>query len=331
MRPLRLALALLVLAPASAAQPALRDADRVRLAEAFRLADAVADGIWPGWGDVPFAILLVTPDHEYLVGHPSPSDDFAPVTAYDSLLAGPVVGRPRQFPPGLLATFPAVGGIPTVVVGTPETTGLSSTFWVLTLLHEHLHQLQMSQPGYYAQVAALDLAGGDESGMWMLTYPFPYDDAGVVARVGAYRDALVAALAGARGPDEASRLSDLRASRTALRAALSPADDRYLSFQMGQEGVARFTEHRVAEAAAARHDPLSVFVALPDAIPYAAAADTLRHALAREIAGLDLAADQRVAFYPLGAVEALVLDAVRPAWRRGYLAAPFDLSRALPP
>jgi hypothetical protein len=33
-----------------------------------------------------------------------------------------------------------------------------------------------------------------------------------------------------------------------------------------------------------------------------------------------------VAFYPVGAAEALLLDAVRPGWHRRYLAEPFDLA-----
>src|SRR5437764_6812404 len=44
-------LGLMVLAPAADAQaPAIPDVDRVRIAEAFRLADARGDRVWPGWG-----------------------------------------------------------------------------------------------------------------------------------------------------------------------------------------------------------------------------------------------------------------------------------------
>ena len=48
----------LVLPPPIHAQE-LAHADRVRIAEAFRLADAV-EQLWPGWSEVPFAVLLVS-------------------------------------------------------------------------------------------------------------------------------------------------------------------------------------------------------------------------------------------------------------------------------
>src|SRR6478735_7598506 len=41
---------------------ALSNDDRIRIAEAFRLAAAVGDEIWPAWTSAPFAILLVTPE-----------------------------------------------------------------------------------------------------------------------------------------------------------------------------------------------------------------------------------------------------------------------------
>jgi hypothetical protein len=94
-------------------------------------------------------------------------------------LAGPVWQRARVFSPTFLATFPAFGGSPVVIIGRAQTTGKRSTAWVLTVLHEHFHQLQMSRAGYFAAVNALDLAAGDTTGMWMLNYPFPYDSAPV--------------------------------------------------------------------------------------------------------------------------------------------------------
>lgn len=310
-----------------AQQPSLQEADRVRLAEAFQLADDVQDCIWSAWSEVPFAVLLVTPEHEFLVRHPRPSDDFTLVAEYDSLLQSAVYVRDRQFSQNLLATFPAVGGLSTVVVGQPEQTGKSSTFWVITLLHEHFHQLQNAQSDYYESVASLDLSGGDETGMWMLNYPFPYDSAAVVERFAEYRDALARALGAARGPEAEEHIRDYLAARVRLREALDEADYRYLSFQLWQEGVARYTEYRVAEAGAEQHEPLASFRALDDFVPYTAVADSLRLSLARELADFDLASEQRVALYPIGAAEALLLDTVRPGWKRHYLSEKFYLER----
>src|SRR5205823_11170202 len=45
----------------------------------------------------------------------------------------------------------------------------------ISMLHEHFHQLQDSQPNSYAETEALNLSHGDQTGMWMLNYAFPYD------------------------------------------------------------------------------------------------------------------------------------------------------------
>ncbi|MEE9270646.1 MAG: hypothetical protein V3V49_10350, partial [Candidatus Krumholzibacteria bacterium] len=155
--------------------------DRIRIAEAFRIADELGEKVWRGWSDAPRALLLVTRDREYLVRHPYPTGDFTRV-GYDSLLRSDVYTRERVYDPKLLATFPAVAGVPTIVIGQPRNTDAShSTRWVMTLLHEHFHQWQLSQPGYYDAVAGLGLARGDTTGMWMLNYDFPYDSPEVAA------------------------------------------------------------------------------------------------------------------------------------------------------
>jgi hypothetical protein len=94
-----------------------------------------------------------------------------PAAAADTLPALPAADRVRVAEAFRLAA--AVGGVATIVVGQPAHTGQTSTRWVLTALHEHFHQLQFSQPGYYPGVTALGLARGDTTGMWMLNHGFP--------------------------------------------------------------------------------------------------------------------------------------------------------------
>src|SRR5207247_9176473 len=113
------------------------------------------------------------------------------------LLKSDVYFRKRTQPTNFLATFPAIGGsmISTIVVGQAENTSAkTSTPWVVTLLHEHFHQLQYSQPDYYPGTEALGLAHGDQTGMWMLNYPFPYEDPAVQQAFSAAANALAAAL-----------------------------------------------------------------------------------------------------------------------------------------
>lgn len=306
--------------------------DRARLAEAFRLADAVGDRLWSGWSRAPFAVLLVTPDREFLLRHPQPSPEFRRV-GYDSLLGTAVFTRPRVFSPNFLATFPVVGGVPTIVVGQPTQTGLTSTRWVLTVLHEHFHQLQYSQPGYYPGVAALDLARGDTTGMWMLNFAFPYDSAAVQTRFSAFAGALDSALALGSARELDGRSAPSRAvtnARTQLRAALSSTDDRYLAFQMWQEGVARYTELRVARLAAeVGYAPTDVFRALPDYAGYGDAAAAIEREIRTRLQAPELGRTKRVAFYSAGAATALVLDTAAPEWRGRYFTQGFALEPLL--
>jgi hypothetical protein len=315
--------------PSPAAALALDD--RIRIAEAFRLADAVGDQIWPAWTSAPFAILLVTPDREFLLRHPKPSPDFTRL-GYDSLLRTDVLVRPRQFAPNLLATFPAVGGVPTIVVGQPAATHKNSTEWVVTLLHEHFHQLQTSRPGYYARVDSLGLARGDKTGMWMLDYAFPYDSARVRTHFAAMTQLLDSALAiSADDQRAAARWAAVRDARSGLRSELTPDDDRYLAFQMWQEGVARYTELAVARFAATHYTPSAAFTALPDYVPYATVAERIDSGVRAGLRGSSLERGNRVAFYPAGAAFALMLDRVTPAWHSHYFDRAMSLDALLPP
>lgn len=122
-------------------KPALREIDRVRLAEAFRLSDQLADELWAGWSHAPLAVLLVTPDKEFLIKHPQPSKDFTSL-GYDPKLKSEVFYRDRKFATNLLATFPAVGGISTIVIGQAENTASkTSTPWDFTTFRAAANQV----------------------------------------------------------------------------------------------------------------------------------------------------------------------------------------------
>jgi hypothetical protein len=302
--------------------------DRVRVAEALRLSDRLSGSLWPGWERTPFRLLLVTDSVELFLGHRDLPGDFA-LQTYDSLLRREIWARPRQLSPTLLATFP-LDGAPTVIVGSAERSGRHSVPWVLTLLHEHFHQWQYARPDYYARVARLDLAKGDTTGMWMLNYPFPYDSRPVIEATRRLSSSLVSAL----DSDSSGRQHALRAvvrARNALRRHLSDADYRYFEFQLWQEGVARFMEYAAARGATQLAPPSAEFQKLPDYESYEAVADRIRQGLRSELQQLDLAGQRRVAFYPLGAAMALLLDQSSPDWKREYARRPFVLAALLAP
>jgi len=304
--------------------------DRIRLAEAFRLADAIGNRVWPNWDKSPFGVLLVTPDYEFLVNHPKPSDEFTPL-GEDAILKCKVWRRKRQFNPKFLATFPAVGGIPTIVIGQAEnTTTKASTHWVITVLHEHFHQLQYSQPRYFADVEALGLARGDQSGMWMLSYPFPYTEAEVKDQFALTCNALAEAFRSRSKPEFPDKLSAYLGARRKLNSLLKPDDQKYLAFQSWQEGIARYTEYRLAELAAAEYKPTKEFQALPDFVPLDKEAKTVLAGIEKELTSMRLERDKREIFYAFGAAEGLVLDRAKPDWRKRYFDETFAIDQHLP-
>ncbi len=308
-------------------QSALSAADQARVAEASSLIAELGTQLWPDWPRVPFTLLLVTDSTEYLIGHPRPTSDFARA-GYDSILRMHIWSRPRVFAPTLLATFPAVGGLPTVVVGTAERTGKSSSEWVLTLLHEHFHQRQYSLPDYYQRSARLDLAAGDSSGSWMLNYSFPYDSVAVQVATREFARALAGALDSGPGTRDRAIATVVRA-RAALAKHLTAAENRYLEFQLWQEGIARFIEYKAAELASDGHHPAAGFTALRDYESYKDLAERHRTALRRELSSIDLGENRRITFYPIGAALGQLLDLVNPGWQHRYRAEPFEMSSLL--
>jgi hypothetical protein len=322
MRAKLLLIFLLVLAvPSVLAQdkPSIPDIDRIRLAEAFRVGETLGNRVWKGWDKASFAVMLITPENEFLIRHPRPSEDFT-LVGYDSLLKSNVYFRKRTQRTDFLATFPAVGGLSTIVIGQAENTSRkTSTPWVITVLHEHFHQLQSSQPTYYTKVDALNLSRGDQTGMWMLNFAFPYKDAQIEERFSALSKALADTLQAKKRSEFSAKLKSYLQARRALQQMLSPDDYKYFSFQLWQEGIARYTEFRVADLAAKRYKPSREFRALKDYTSFKEVADNiLNKQILGSLPAIELGKSERIAFYPFGAAEGLLLDRANPKWKSRY-------------
>ena len=310
-------------------KPALRYVDRVRLAEAFSIGDTLGNQVWENWDKAPFAVLLVAPDFEFLIRHPKPSADFT-LVGYDPLLKSNVYFRKRTYQANLLATFPAIKGSndSTIVIGQAENTSKkTSSPWVVTVLHEHFHQLQNSQPTYYADVDALKLSRGDETGMWMLNYPFPYNEPRVKQHFTVLGRLLAETLQDTSKSEFQAKLKAYLEARRQFEKLLSPEDYRYFSFQVWQEGIARYTEHRVAGLAAMMHKPSKEFQALKDYQPFNQVADEINNNILKQLSTLQLDEYQRVAFYPLGAGEGLLLDRTKAKWQNRYFVNKFYVDK----
>jgi hypothetical protein len=309
-------------------KPELQAKDRTRLVEALRLGDQLGDRVWRGWKQAPFAVLLVTPEYEFLIRHPKPSADFTSL-GYDAALKSDVHYRKRTMSPSFLATFPAIRGsnVSTIVVGQAENTAVkTSTPWVVTLLHEHFHQLQDSQPNFYADVNALNLARGDQTGMWMLNYAFPYDRAEVQQQFADMSERLVAAVRSTRR-ERVRRLADYLVAREKFRQLLTEDDYKYLAFQFWKEGIARYTDYHLAKLAATNYRPTKEFRSLPDYRSFADLAKETYEGIFRQLRTQKLGESKREVVYSFGAAEGLLLDQVRPGWRRRYFVEKFDLAK----
>lgn len=297
-----LAVALALCGSVAAAQPPAGIPIEALIASARADIAGPLRNLWSGWDRAPFGLLLVEGDQERLLCDDRSPTGFGP-TSPDPVTGCPQRSRARSFPPGLLAAMPAFGPPSVIVVGTPAATHHDPAEWRRVLFHEHFHQYQAIQPGYWDRVVALNLSRGDQTGMWMLNYAFPYADAVAQARVAEAGRVLAQVLA--HGRPTTADLRRYLAARAAVQAAVSPDDFRYLDFQLWQEGVARWTEFSAGELSS-------------DASVRAAGASLRRDTLA-QLAALDLGRDQRVSVYALGAGEALLLDACAPGWRDRYL------------
>jgi hypothetical protein len=105
--------------------------------------------------------------------------------------------------------------------------------------------------------------------------------------------------------------------RKRLFAQLSPDDKKYLDFQLWQEGIARYTQVKSAEAAA-HYQPTAEYTALADFEPFSAYAGKARSETLDELKRADLSQWKRTIVYSLGAAEGLLLDRINPKWKDAY-------------
>ena len=303
----------------AAATPALPPRGvREMIREAKTLVERDGNAVWPGFKTIPFHMILVTADSDILFCQ-RPTDGWRAVGA-DPISGCAVQTRKRELAVDSSASFD-VGDEPSMIVmGTPKALGLRRTDWVLTLAHEAFHQYQSRIPGYGAKVTALGLAGNDGSAQWMLDYPFPYADPVVGTAVTDMTGAGIAFLSATSPEARKATIADyVKARRRAMRAG-TPDQWRYYEFQIGQEGVARWTERALAVAASRRDRAMA-----------RAAADrrVWRINSLRSVAQQGFRIWKRGAFYELGAVEAAMLESVGAPWRQAYRDAPFSVGAQL--
>lgn len=307
--------------------PQLRYADKIRIREAMNISTQFGNKLFKAYSAVPFAIVLITDSTEFLINHPNPTSDFK-LLGEDDVLKTNIYYRKTQFNPHFLATFPAVNGVSCVVVGTPENTNKNSTEWVITLLHEHFHQYQNSYPDYFKAVEDLNLSGGDQTGMWMLNYPFPYDSLPIKNQYALFTKALYNTVANINNKTYNANLAKYLNERKKLKDLLPPADYRYFSFQIWQEGLARHTEYSFLELLV-NYTPLKEMLALPDFISFPELKSKMYLNETESLLKNKLNEMQRVCFYSVGFAEGIILNKQNKSWRKKYLTVKFYIEHYL--
>lgn len=311
--------------PSSTPQPSppqLSRAEAVLLAEAYHLWQSLGEKVWPGWTQVSVPFIYVRDDYEYAVGFPKTPQGFAPL-GQDALLGKSIQARKRIFGTHSSASFP-YEGVPTIVIGTPAALGKSPAAWVLTASHEMFHVLQDSRGGIQ-KVAQLNIGSGSDPG-WQLNFPFPYKDADVMRLIHLQGYPLYLA---ATDSDEGEVKYNAGTAADAARVYRSflqrqSPDNKfydYSRFQEWQEGIAFYTEYRMAElAAGGDYQPTEAFRQLPDYKSYRQVWDEDYKNRTFLVKHAGRAAQSRTAFYHLGLGKGLLLDRLMPDWKSRYFA-----------
>ncbi|WP_322965454.1 hypothetical protein [Sphingomonas fuzhouensis] len=289
--------------------------ERAMLADVQRLYRGAGNRMWPGFDRVPLDLVLIGPERETLFCHPA-TKGFTPA-GRDPLTKCSLQTRARELAVDLSAAANFFPGGETIAIGYPKALEMSPAYWKATVLHESFHLYQSHIPGYAQMVAALGLAGGSTDGSWMLNYPFPYADPQVGAAFLLMGDAGLAFLE-AKSPEERRAATKAYvAARDVALAKVSPADRRYYEFQVGQEGVARWTELVLARQgdAAMRDDAIARLKGLATSL--------------RAVREQGFKTWKRAALYVYGAIEAEMLERAGVNWRAEYRRHPFGLGDQL--
>ncbi|QXT36139.1 hypothetical protein KV697_01835 [Sphingomonas sanguinis] len=289
--------------------------ERVMLAEVQHLYRGAGNRLWPGFDRVPLDLVLIGPEQETLFCH-------GVVKGFTRAGRDPRTKcslqiRPRKLAIDLSSAADFFPGGETIAIGYPKALEMTPAYWKATVLHEAFHLYQWHMPGYAHAVASLGLSAGSTNGSWMLNYPFPYADPQVGAAFLAMGDAGLAFLEAKSPRERRAATHAYVAAREAALAKVSPMDRRYYEFQVGQEGVARWTELTLARQgdAAMRDDAVERWRGLATSL--------------RAVREQGFKVWKRGALYVYGTIEAEMLERAGVDWRQEYRRYPFGLGDQL--
>ncbi len=298
----------------------LLDEDAALIAEAYNLWKELGEKVWTGWTEIPIPLLYITTEWEYAIGFPKALQGFQPLKR-DTQLKENIQARARVLSPDLAASYD-FEGVDAVVIGTPTALKKSSGAWALTAVHEMFHVLQYER-GSAKKVRALKL-GSETDASWQLDFPFPYQDADVMRLIHLQGYPIYLGIKDAEETDAKYNAGTAMEAIQVYRSFLKThaEDERfywYSQFQETIEGIARYTEYKMGEAAAdSGYKPTEAFRQLSDFKDYQQVWDASYKNQLFPIKHAGRAVRSRTTFYYLGLGKGLLLDRIMPDWKKRY-------------
>lgn len=302
--------------PSSAAPEDVAAADWARLEEIWRVVETLGPDVWDGWGEERPPFLLQVGDAGYLIGHPSPPGGFEPVAGLE-VAGAPVLRRSGHLAPSIgvqqLGDRLGVALLPRAELQAfldgllgAGVVALDDVQYVRWAAHEafHVHQLEQM---------AMDLP----------RFGFAGDEMELAARLGELDDftsrladearLLRSALDASDDTELRDKVAAFLAARGSRRANGPSAVAGYEQAVEWSEGLARYADVRLLEAAGSDYEPSAAFVALGG--EYAEPDETWQAAIAWLDDLPSVPGTIRDRYYELGAAQAYLLDRLMPGWQ----------------
>lgn len=284
--------------------------DLIVLSETFNLWQKKGEELWSGWTKINMPFVYQKQNYEYYIGFPLPP--------YNAKLIGKVLGKDVysvKRKNNLSSAQMDVNGIYAVVLASPDLQEVSKEQWILTAIHEMFHVYQ-SVNGFISKTKELNLAYSDDAS-WMLDFPFPYNDANINSLTHIQGFTLYSTITASLFEDKLYNALLLKESISVYKnyIALKYGGEKnynYSEFQQSMEGVAKYTEIKIAEMAAKDYIPLNKGMDFK----YLWNADYSKQLFVVKHCGKGTGG--RLTFYYLGYGKCMLLDQLQPDWKEAY-------------
>ncbi len=290
--------------------PTLQKEDIEVIKEAYNLLKTKGDKVWKGWSDINIPFIYKKNNYQYWINFPihkvegkfigkiGNMDIYGTYNKSDSVISAASMDR---------------NGIQAVVLSSPEQSEMTKEEWIITAIHEMFHVFQFQQDKILQEkIHSLGISYGKDAS-WMLDYPFPYSDKSLqtISHMEGYLLFKINKYDSLRETMyDCFLLKDVLSLYKKYINTIygSEGNYKYSVFQQSIEGVAKYTEIKMAKIAATDYIPLSPNIHFTDT--YTNQIYVIKHC-GKGTSG-------RLTFYYLGLGECLVLDKINPNWKNIY-------------